>query len=186
MYEKDLSLSPKFSYFLNRQGMLDALVIAYQTFREQQNFPFEIKEKRIATQAVFKGLCELYASRGFDEKKPITSKDILEEANEIVDNIWKNGEGEMWQKRPETESGKMVKEKIKEEKGKAIKEENEKKDGKTYTIDIKGDEDKGISDFHAECSANSKAEAYEILLKENPGLEKSPKSAVTKIIKLKK
>jgi len=185
MITRDLELSAKFAYFLNRQGMLDALVIAFQTFREQQNFPFEIKEKRIATQAVFKGLCELYASRGFDEKKLTTSKDILAEANVVVEDIWNNGKGKMWEKRPETESGKMVKEKIEEEKEKIVKEEKKiEKDKKVYTIDIKGNGE--TVDFHAECSANSKTEAYEVMLKEYPGLGKSAKSAVIKIIKLKK
>jgi len=173
---RDLYISPKLAYFLNRQGMLDALIIAYQAFREQQNYPFEIKDKRIAIQSVFKGLCELYASRGFDEKKLITSEEILEEANRIVEEIWQPKE-KMWEKRPETESGKMVKEKIDEEKKKA------EKNKKTYIIDIKGNEES--LDFHAECQAESKQEAYEILLEKYIGLGKSSKAAVIKKIKLK-
>lgn len=180
MMTRDLEISPKFAYFLNKQGMLDALVIAYQSFREQQNFPFAIKEKRIAKQAVFKGLCELYASRGFDEKELITSKEILKEVDEVVSSIWNEKES-LWNKREKTESGKMVEETIIKQKEK-IEEVNKNK--KTYTIDIKGGED--IPDFHAECLADSKEEAYEILIKENPGLKKSTKSAVAKIIKIKK
>ena len=106
-YTKDLELSAKFAHFLNQQGMLDSLVIAYQSFRESQNFPFELKEKRIATQAVFKGLCEFYASRGFKGEKLVSSDEILKEAREIVENIWKT-DPVVWEKRAEKESTKMV------------------------------------------------------------------------------
>ena len=177
MYEKDLTLSPKFSYFLNQTGQLDALVVAYQTFREQQNYPFELKEKRIAVQAVFKGLCELYASRGFDEKKLITSDKILEEAKEIVKKFWDTKE-ETWEKRPEKESTKMVTEKIKAEK------EKTDKDKKLFVLDIKG---KGkAKDFHAVCAADSKEEAYEALVGKYPALKKQKKEVVIKTIKLEK
>lgn len=173
-YEKDLTLSPKFSYYLNQQGMLDALVIAYQTFREQQNYPFELKEKRIAVQAVFKGLCELYASRGFDEKKLITSDKILEEAKEVVKKFWDLKE-ETWEKRPEKESTKMVTEKIE----KVKKEQSKNK--KLFVLDIKGKgEAKG---FHAVCAADSKENAYEILVKKFPALKKQKKETVIKTIK---
>ena len=177
MYEKDLQLSAKFAYHLNKLGMLDALVISYQNFRDTQNAPFEVKDKRIAIQSTFKGLCELYASRGFDGDKLITSSQILKEAKNIVDEFWSDGV-ETWEKRPETESTKMVTEKVEK-----IKKEQDK-NKKDYVIDIKGKGD--IKDFHAECSADSKEKAYDIILKQYPGLGKSPKSAVIKIIKLKK
>jgi len=176
-YSKDLDLSPKFAHFLSEQGMLDSLVIAFQSFREAQNYPFELKDKRIATQAVFKGLCEFYASRGFKDDKLVSSKEILEEAKEVVENIWKT-ESKTWEKRPEKESTKMVEKKIEKEK----KEQD--KDKKTYTLDIKGDNK--VSDFHTECLAKTKEEAYEIMVKEHPGLGKSSKSAIIKIIKLNK
>ena len=179
MLTRDLQISPKFAYFLNRQGMLDALIIAYQTFREQQNFPFEIKEKRIAVQAVFKGLCELYASNESFKKNPFNSKDIFKEANEIVNELWEEKE-KLWNKRPETESGKMVQELINEEKKKI---ENNNKDKKTYIIDVKGN--KIQPDFHGECVAKSKTKAYKILLEKYPGLAKSQKTSVIKLIKLK-
>jgi len=67
-----LYLSAKFAAYLLHKGMLDPLTLAYQEFLERQNFPFELKEKRIAVQAVFKGLCELYASRGFKEEDLIS------------------------------------------------------------------------------------------------------------------
>lgn len=177
MYNKDLHISPKFAYHLNKQGMLDALVIAYQAFRETQNFPFEIKERRIAVQAVFKGLCELYASRGFKEENLISSKEILKEAKEIVEKIWTLDE-KMWERKPEKESTKMVTEKIEGLK----KEQN--KDKKTFILDIKGQGK--AKDFHVESMAKTKEEAYQAMLKEYPGLEKSTKSAVIKRIKLKK
>lgn len=177
MTNQDLHLSPKFAYFLGQQGMLDPLVTAFQTFREAQNYPFELKDKRIATQAVFKGLCEFYASLGFKEGKLVSSEDILKEAKEVVENIWK-AESKTFEKRPEKESTKMVEEKIE----KINKEQD--KDKKLYTIDIAG---KGESpDFHAECLAKTKAEAYEIMIKQHPGLGKSKESAVLKIIKIKK
>ena len=172
-YEKDLQLSAKFAYFLNQAGQLDALVIAYQTFREGQNYPFELKDRRIAVQSVFKGLCELYASRGFTEKDLITSKKILEEAKGIVKEIWDTKEKD-WEKRPEKESTKMVMEKL----------EKAKKDlTKTYVLDIKGA--KGAKDFHAEYNAEDKEMAYKLMLKGFPGLKKSSKSAVLKNIKEK-
>jgi len=176
-YEKDLQLSAKFAYHLNKLGMLDSLVVSYQNFRDTQNAPFEMKDKRIAIQSTFKGLCELYASRGFDQDKLITSSEILKEAKEIVKEFW-DDDNEAWQKRPETESTKMVTEKI--DKIQTEKDKNKK----TYVIDIKG---KGkVKDFHAECFADSKEQAYDIILKQHPGLANSSKSAVTKIIKLKK
>ena len=174
MYEKDLQLSAKFAYFLNQQGMLDALVISYQTFREQQNYPFELKEKRIAVQAVFKGLCELYASRGFDEKKLITSDKILKETKEVVKKFWDLKE-ETWEKRPEKESTKMVTEKIEK-----IKEE-QSKNKKLFILDIKG-KGKG-NDFHAECAADSKENAYKLLVAKFPALKKQKKETVIKTIK---
>jgi len=176
-YEKDLTLSPKFSYFLNQTGQLDALVIAYQTFREQQNYPFELKEKRIAVQAVFKGLCELYASRGFDEKKLITSDKILEEAKEIVKKFWDLKE-ETWEKRPEKESTKMVEKKIKVEKEKIDKNK------KLFVLDIKGGGK--AKDFHATCATDSKENAYEILVEKFPALKKQKKETVIKTIKEEK
>lgn len=177
MYEKDLQLSAKFAYFLNQQGMLDALVISYQTFREQQNFPFELKERRIAVQAVFKGLCELYASRGFDEKKLITSDKILEEAKEVVKKFWDLKE-ETWEKRPEKESTKMVTEKIE----KVKKEQSKNK--KLFVLDIKGNGK--TKDFHATCATDSKEDAYKILVAKFPTLKKQKKETVIKTIKEEK
>lgn len=177
MYEKDLHLSPKLAYFLNQQGMLDALIVAYVTFREQQNYPFELKEKRIAVQAVFKGLCELYASRGFDQKELISSDKILEEARGIVKKFWDSKE-ETWEKRPEKESTKMVTEKIEKTK------KEQSKDKKLFVLDIKG---KGeMKDFHALCAADSKEEAYEALVEKYPTLKKQKKEVVIKTIKLEK
>ena len=72
----------------------------------------------------------------------------------------------------------MVEEKI----DKINKEQN--KDKKTYILDIAG---KGESpDFHTECLAKTKTEAYEIMIKQHPGLGKSKESAVLKLIKIKK
>lgn len=174
MYEKDLHLSPKFAYFLNQQGMLDALVISYQTFREQQNFPFELKEKRTAVQVVFKGLCEFYASRGLDEKKLITSDKILEDAKEVVKKFWDLKE-ETWEKRPEKESTKMVTEKIE----KVKKEQGKGK--KLFVLEIKG---KGeANDFHAECATDSKENAYKLFVAKFPALKKQKKETVIKTIK---
>jgi len=174
MYEKDLQLSAKFAYFLNQTGQLDALVVAYQGFREAQNFPFELKERRIATQAVFKGLCELYASRGFNKEDLKSSDEILKEAKEIVKNIWDTKE-EIWEKRPEKESTKMVTEKIEKTK----KEQSKNK--KLFVLDIKG-KGKG-KDFHAVCAADSSEEAYKILVGKFPALEKQKKETVIKTIK---
>jgi len=171
MYNKDLYLSPKFAYYLSQIGQLDPLVVAYQTFREMQNYPFELKDKRIAIQSVFKGLCELYASRGFNKEDMKSSKEILEESKAIVENIWSKKEKD-WEKRPEKESTKMVMEKIKKTK---------KGLTKTYVLDIK--RAKGQKDFHIECQSENKEDAYNVMLKENPGLEKSAKSAVLKKIK---
>ena len=177
MYEKDLTLSPKFAYHLSQTGQLDALVVAYQAFRESQNFPFELKDKRIAIQSVFKGLCELYASRGFDKKNLKSSGEILGEAKGIVENIWDTNE-KTWEKRPEKESTKMVEEKIKVEKEKIDK------DKKLFVLDIKG---KGkAKDFHAVCAADSEEEAYEALVGKFPALKKQKKEVVIKTIKLEK
>lgn len=174
-YEKDLQLSAKFAYHLNKLGMLDALVVSYQNFRDSQNAPFIMKDKRVAIQSTFNDLCVLYASKGNDK---ITSSEILKEAKEIVNEFWNDSNEEVWEKRPESESTKMVTEKIVD-----IKKEQDK-NKKIYTIDIPG---KGnVKDFHAECSADSKEKAYEVMLKQHPGLKGSPKSAVIKIIKLKK
>jgi len=86
MPEKDLYLSPKFADFLADRGMLKALVNAYRQFREKENYPFEIENKRIMKQSVFKGLCEFYASQGFD--KEISIKDIIRETEEVVEKLF--------------------------------------------------------------------------------------------------
>ena len=177
---------------------MDALVTAFQKFRDQQNFPFILKEKRIAVQAVFKGLCELYASRGFDEKKLITSDKILDESKRIVDRFWDMKE-ENWEKRPEKESGKMVADKVEKIKKEQVEKQKEpdvpdtkenvkaeqvEKQKKLYVLDIKG---KGkAKDFHALAAADSKEEAYEALIQKYPALKKQKKETVIKTIKEEK
>ena len=57
-YSKDLELSPKFAEFLSGIGLLKPVVNAYKDFRSRENFPYEVKDKRIFRTAILKALCQ--------------------------------------------------------------------------------------------------------------------------------
>ena len=81
---RDLYLSPKFADHLRKIGMLEALINAFKSYRERENFPFVEEQKRIIKQAVFKGLCDYY---GQAAKKPTVEK-ILERTEEIANRLY--------------------------------------------------------------------------------------------------
>lgn len=66
MKNSDLELSPKFSLYLEKQGLLEPLVNALKQFREKENYPFLIEKKQIAYEAFLKSLLE---SRGYTVQK---------------------------------------------------------------------------------------------------------------------
>lgn len=74
---KDLELSPKFARYLAEGGLLTPLVNALEQYRKKQNYPFELKDRRIFRSAALKALCqrselsldkiEMYADKWTDE-----------------------------------------------------------------------------------------------------------------------
>ena len=80
----DLYFSPKFANYLREIGMLEALINALKIFRARENYPFELEQRRIVKQSVFKGLCDYY---GKSQKKPSVEK-ILERTEEIADRLY--------------------------------------------------------------------------------------------------
>jgi len=80
----DLYFSPKFANYLREIGMLEALINALKIFRERENYPFELEQRRIVKQAVFKGLCDYY---GKGAKKPSVEQ-ILKRTEEIADRLY--------------------------------------------------------------------------------------------------
>ena len=78
----DLYLSPKFAYHLSRIGILTPLVHAFRQFRSNENYPFELEQKRIIKQSLFKALVEHYKG------KEVDIDTILEKAEELSDRIY--------------------------------------------------------------------------------------------------
>ena len=81
---RDLYLSAKFADYLREIGLLEPLVNALKIYREKQNFPFELKDKRIMKMAIFKGLTDYY---GQAKKKPSVEK-ILKRTEEITERLY--------------------------------------------------------------------------------------------------
>ena len=84
-----LELSPELAGYLAQNGLLDALIWHYKHFKEQQYFPFREKDKRVTKLAVWKGLCQIAATRSLEDKKanPMTTDDILAETERITGMI---------------------------------------------------------------------------------------------------
>jgi len=94
-YSKDLELSPKFADFLAQEkSLLRPLVNALVEYRKGQNFPFELKDRRLFKADILKALCnrpelsiaeiELTADKWFDEMYESSSDDkISEEMQEL-------------------------------------------------------------------------------------------------------
>ncbi len=78
-YSKDLELSPKFSKYLAQQGLLIPIVNAYEDYRKLQNFPFEIKDKRVFRTAILKALCG---------RTDLTIADVEMTADKWVDEMY--------------------------------------------------------------------------------------------------
>lgn len=120
----DLYLSPKFAEHLAHQGMLQPIVNALKQYREKQNFPFVLAQKRIIKQAVFKALCDLYSGSA---KKP-KADTILKTAESVADRIYG--------KDPSSASEEIMKQ-LKVEKEKTAEEKPSKKEKEGGEIDVK-------------------------------------------------
>ena len=84
MYSSDLHLSPKFANYLAQRGMLDALINGLKLYRDYQNYPYVLAQKRIIKQSVFKALCEYHAGTA---KKPKVDT-LVAKAEEIAETIY--------------------------------------------------------------------------------------------------
>lgn len=80
----DLYLSPKFAHYISKIGMLEPLINSLKEYREHQNFPFVLAQKRIIKQSVFKALCEYHAGTA---KKPKIDT-LLAKTEEIAEKIY--------------------------------------------------------------------------------------------------
>lgn len=86
-----LSFSAKFISHLwkHNPGLFIALLEYYEKFLKQQNFPFELKDKRIAKESVIRSLYNYYAPLPPEAKRKLKQKDIIKQANDIVEEIFK-------------------------------------------------------------------------------------------------
>ena len=70
--------------------MLEALLNTYEEFIKNQNYPFELKEKTIAMEAILKPMIDRYFESYFKEKKTkIKSEEMVKMAEEIVNLLLK-------------------------------------------------------------------------------------------------
>jgi len=89
MTSQHLVLSAKFQYYLFNKGLLIPLLEEYNKFMENQNYPFQMKEKNIAMQAVLKPMIDRYFEMNFKGKKTkVTAKEMVEMAQKIVDELY--------------------------------------------------------------------------------------------------
>jgi hypothetical protein len=84
MYSQDLTLSAKFSNYLAKIGILEPLINCLKQYRDHQNYPFVLSQKRIIKQSVFKALCEYYSN---SPKKPKVDT-LLAKVEEIAEKIY--------------------------------------------------------------------------------------------------
>lgn len=80
---KDLRISAKFAHHLARLGMLMPLVNALRAFRDRENYPFYLEQKRIIKQAVLKAIG--------NEKltlQKISSEKFQKKLDEVADQIY--------------------------------------------------------------------------------------------------
>ena len=106
----DLQLSAKFANYLAKLGMLEPLVNGLKLFREYQNYPFVLAQKRIIKQSVFKALCEYYVGGA---KKPKVDT-LLDKVEQIAEKIYgedRSASGEITKDLQKTQ--KELKEKLK-------------------------------------------------------------------------
>ena len=110
----DLQLSAKFANYLSSVGILETLVNSLKIYRERENYVFQLQDKRIVRQSVFKALCEFYASQGFN--KEVDIEKILEETQKVAERLYGD--------KPETVAEEIVKE-IKKAKKRSKKSKEE-------------------------------------------------------------
>lgn len=91
----DLHLSPKFANYLRSKGQLEALVNSLKQFRERQNYPFELKDKRIIRQSLGKIYGEILGKLSFSGEVKNVKKEfqeikkfLLEEIEKDVDRVY--------------------------------------------------------------------------------------------------
>jgi hypothetical protein len=69
----------KFAEFLANKGLLSPLVNSYKDFRSQQNYPYELKDRRLFKVACIKALCL---------RQDINIEDIENFADKMVKNMY--------------------------------------------------------------------------------------------------
>ena len=115
---RDLYLSAKFADYLREIGLLEPLVNALKIYREKQNFPFELKDKRIIKQALAKPYADLMGKlveKGTN--KVNLKKNFLDLKNFIMEEVIKDAERVYGKEKPKTVGEEVVEksEKTKEE-----------------------------------------------------------------------
>lgn len=81
-YTKDLELSPKFADFLaEEKSLLRPLVNALKEYREMQNYPFLLKDKRLFRADILKALCN---------KPELTIKEIEITTDKWIDDMYES------------------------------------------------------------------------------------------------
>jgi hypothetical protein len=82
-----MEIDIKFAEYLNRKGLLEPLIDSYKEWRDKENYPFQLKDKQIMFQSVFRALCDFWSSQGFNKEIDINL--ITQQAKEIVEEISK-------------------------------------------------------------------------------------------------
>lgn len=103
-YLSELIKTLKLANYLNEQGVLFPFVWHLKKFEENQRYPFELKDKRVALLAVLKAL---------GARSDIPPTKLLPLAQQIVEEMWEEPEQPLWQKKPTKESDKMAEEHLK-------------------------------------------------------------------------
>lgn len=82
-----MNIDIKFAEYLQRKGLLEPLIDTYREWREAENYPFQLQDKRIIFQSVFKSLCELNATKSLNEE--VSIDEIVSQAKAITDDVMK-------------------------------------------------------------------------------------------------
>lgn len=97
MPKSHLEFSPEFSQYLESKGILEALNWAHREFKEHQNYPYELQDKRIIKQSLIKSYSELMGHLFFTDNIEDTKNNflkiktfLLEEAEKDAERIYGN------------------------------------------------------------------------------------------------
>jgi len=87
---RDFHYYLKLAAHLQKDGILFPLVYSLEKFREKENYPLELEQKRIMRQSIFSSLCNDNAGRVKEDK--LSREELVKLACEITDVFYSEGE----------------------------------------------------------------------------------------------